>query len=195
MIFELGHVPMADGYGEALLPLAECKEHVAIEPDETEFDGLIELFRDAAIEYVERACSVKLAPVTGLTWSAQGLPSATCETVTLGVWPVTEITAVAWLDSDGGDVTGDPADYRVTAKGTVRPAIGGQWPSGVGGDVVMTFSAGFAAGAAPRSLLQAAKMFMAHLFANREAVITGTISGEIPLGVTALLVPFRPVVI
>lgn len=195
MRFELGHVPMADGYGEALLPLAECKAHLSLEPDETEFDDLIEVFRDAAVEFVERFCSVKLGPTEGMTWSAQGLPSAACATVSLGVWPVTSIDEVAWLDSDGAEVDGDPADYRVTVKGVMRPVIGGQWPSGVGGDVVVTFSAGFAASEAPRSLLQAARMFMAHLFENRAAVITGVISGEIPLGVKSLCVPFRPMLI
>lgn len=195
MIFELGHVPMADGYGEALLPLAECKAHVSVEDSETEFDDEIAIYRDAAIEFVERYCSVKLGPTAGLTWSAQGLPSASCATVSLGLWPVTAIDAVAWLDSDGAEVVGDPEDYRVTAKGVMRPAIGGQWPSGVGGDVVVTFAAGFSDGEAPKSLLQAARMFMAHLFANREAVASGTIGGEVPLSVTALCTPFRPVVI
>lgn len=195
MIFELGHVPMAAGYGEALLPLAECKAHVSLEPDETEFDELLAVLRDAAIEFVERYCSVKLGPVVGTTWRAESLPSASCDTVSLGVWPVTEITEVAWLDGDGEAVTGDPEDYRVSAKGVLRPAIGGQWPSGVGGEVVVTFDAGFAADEAPKGLLAAARMFMAHLFKNREAIVTGTIAEETPLGVKALCAPFRPVVI
>ena len=36
---------------------------------------------------------------------------------------------------------------------------------------------------------------LGHLYMNREAVIVGTVSGEVPFGVTQLCSSFRPVVI
>lgn len=195
MMFELAHVPFPDGYGEALVSLDACKAHLSIEADETEFDELIKALRDAAIEYVERYCSVKLGPVTGMVWSAEGLPVSSSDAITLGVWPVTQVTNIVWRDGENVEVVGDANDFRVTAKGALRPVVGGAWPSGVAGAVQVTFDAGFAAGDAPPALIAAVRMMLAHFFRNREAIITGTISAQTPLGVTALCAPFRPVLI
>lgn len=195
MLFELGHAPMPEGYGEAILPLAGCKAHLSIAPGDVEFDALIEVLRDAAIEYVERHCGAKLGPVTGMAWRAESLPCSTRDTVNLATWPVTEVTGIAWLDSGGAAVVGDPTAFRVSQKGVLRPAPGSQWPSGVGGGVEITFSAGFAEGAAPPSLLQAVRLMLGHMFANREAVLVGVVAAEVPLGVAAMCAPFRPVVI
>lgn len=190
MRFELGHVPMADGYGEGILPLDACKEHLRVTHDEE--DALIEALRDASIEYVEKLCELKLGPVEGMTWRAERFPHGDLD---LAVRPIGEITSVAWLDGSGSAVTGEVADFRVSERGVLRPAIGGFWPLSVGGDVVVTFNAGYAEGEAPRSLISAVKLMLGHLYMNREAVVTTGTSGEVPLGVTALCSPFRPLVI
>lgn len=184
---------MPAGYGEALLPLAECKAHLKVLHDDE--DALIGALRDAAIEFVERYCSVKLGPVEGLTWRAEGLPSRAGDAIDLAVHPVSAVTAVGWLDSDGVEVAGAPSDYRVAGRSLLRLVPGGAWPSGVSGGVVVTFDAGYPEGEAPPMLLQAAKLMLGHLYLNREAVIVGTISGEAPFGVTSLCAPFRPVTI
>lgn len=192
-MFELGHIPMPDGYGEALLPVADCKAHLRVLDDSE--DELIAILRDAAIEYVERHCGVKLGPQTGLTWKADCLPSTPSAHVDLAVRPVTGITSIAWQDGDGAAVAGVLADFRFSEGGMLRPVVGGSWPSNIGGEVVVTFDAGYAADEAPRSLLSAVKLMLGHLYMNREAVIVGTISGEAPLGVAALCAPFRRVLI
>lgn len=195
MRFELGHTPMPAGYGAAILSLEACKAHLSIAAEETEFDALIEALRDAAIEYVERYCGVKLGPVTGMTWRAESLPCSARDWLDLAARPVTGLTSVTWLDGSGAEVTGDLAAFRVSDKGVLRPAVGGQWPSGIGGGVTITFSAGFAAGEAPPSLLSAVRLMLGHLFAHREAVLAGAVAGEAPLGVSALCASYRPVVI
>lgn len=189
MRFELGHVPMPDGYGEAILPLDACKAHLRV--TSTSEDDLIAALRDVSIEFVERFVGVKLGPMTGLTWRAESLPSCVGDSISLAVRPVTAITAIAWQDGDGAAVTGDVADYRVSEGGEMKPVVGGSWPSGIGGAVTVTFDAGYAAGEAPPSLLQAVRLMLGHLWMNREAVIVGTISGEAPFGVVALCAPFR----
>ncbi|MBX7496767.1 head-tail connector protein [Qipengyuania sp. 6B39] len=186
MRFELGHVPMPDGYGEAILSLDDCKAHLRVTNGSE--DALISALRDAAIEFVERWCGVKLGPVTGLTWSAESFPA---DQLDLAVRPVTDVTGITYLDGDGAEVTEDVADYRFTASGLLRPGIGKSWPTGVGGAVEVTFDAGFAS--PPSALVQAVRMMLAHLFMNREAVVSTGMAGEAPLGVTSLCSSFRQV--
>lgn len=191
MRFELLHAPMADGYGESVLPLADARAHVRAEGEDE--DALVEALRDAAVEFVERWCSVKLQPSEGQVWRGEGFPGAVSRGLELGVGPPIAITSVAWLDADGAPVTGTVGDFRIGLHRRLFPAIAGQWPSGVGGGVEIEFSAGFES--VPPALLSAVKLMFAHLWLHREAVVTGTISGEMPLGVEALCAPFRAVLI
>ncbi|MGF7152505.1 head-tail connector protein [Novosphingobium gossypii] len=193
MIFELLHAPFPNGYSDALLPLAECKKHLRVtSPDE---DDLIKVLRDAAIEFIEQYCAVRLGPMTGLRWRAQAFPCAASIPLMLSVSPVTEISAVTWRDGAGVEVIGVASNYRFSASGDVLPAINGRWPTGVGGSVVIEFSAGYPANGAPRSLLMAAKMFLGHLWMHREAVVDSGSTGEVPFGVRQLCSPFRRVLI
>lgn len=195
MLFELGHVPMPEGYGEEILSLDDCKAHLSLDPEDDEFDLLVAALRDAAIEFVERHCSRKLGAVTGLTWNAEGLPSRAGDGVRLTILPVTGLTSIVWRDSAGEEVTGTADDFRVKLDGRVLPKVGKQWPTGVAGDVTITFDAGYSDGEAPPALLQAVRLMLGHLFMNREAVVAGAASGEVPLGVIALCNPFRMPVI
>lgn len=190
-MFELQHVPMPEGYGEALLPLAECKAWLSLEATDPEFDDLVETLRDVSIEFVERFCELKLQSTGGQQWLGEAFP-APGQRLSLGMATVTEVTGLAWLDSAGDAATGTVGDFRLLGpRGELVPGIGQSWPSDVGGGIVITFTAGYAEGAAPKALLTAAKRFMAYLFMQREAVIIGTISGEAPIGVTALCAPYR----
>lgn len=193
MMIELLHSPYPAGYGEALLPLEQCKAHLGV--IHTEDDDLIEVLRDAAIEVVERYCSVRLRESEGLVLSAEGFPRGGAAQLVLGVRPVKEITAVSWSDRSGGSVAGSVSSFRIVAHGDLAPAIGGRWPSDVIGGVQITFTAGYPAGEAPRALLHAAKMFMAHLWAHREAVIDSGSAGEVPMGVEMLCGPYRRIMI
>lgn len=191
MRFELGHVPMPAGYGDGILSLVACKAHLRVEDDSD--DDLIAALRDAAIEFVERHCEIKLAPVVGLTWRAESLPDSAGSAIELALRPVSAITAISWYGSDGVAVMGDAADFRCSESGRLQPVVGGSWPSGVAGGVEVTFTAGYPAGDAPPALLSAVKLMLGHLWMNREAVIVGTISGEAPLGVASLCRAFRRV--
>lgn len=189
MQFELAPLALPDGYAENILPRADLKAHLSFTPDESEFDGLIAAYRDAAIDMVERYCGVRLGPIAGVVWRGEQLLSP----LSLGVWPVTGITSIEWLDASGDVVIGTPGDWRIVGRDTIAPKPGLRLPTGVGGGVKITFDAGF--DQPPPALVQAARMFAAHLFLNREAVITGTISGEIPLGFRQLCGAYRMPVI
>lgn len=189
MQFELAPFALPAGYADDIVPLAEMKAHLAFTADETEFDDLIGAYRDAAVDMVERYCGLRLGELTGLVWRGEALPS----TIDLSVWPVTGISAIEWLDADGSTVTGAAADWRVVRNGTIALKPGRTLPSDVAAGVKITFAAGFET--PPPALVQAVKLFAAHLFLHREAVITGTISGEIPLGFKMLCAQYRVPVI
>lgn len=191
MQFELTPFDLPPGYAEDIVPLADMKAHLSFTDDETDFDGLIELYRDAAVDMVERYCGVRLAALENVTWRSESLPPR----VQLGVWPVTAITAIGWLDSTGAEITGDVADWRIVRRDEITLKPGRTLPSDVAAGVEIAFDAGFTAANRPAALVQAVKLFAAHLFLHREAVITGTISGEIPLGFKQLCGAYRMPVI
>ena len=195
MIFELLHAAMPSGYAQALLPLAQCKAHLGLMADDTDDDALVEAFRDAAIEFVERYCGLYLGPREGLVWRAEQFPASDAAPILLGAGPVTEITSVSWTDNAGAPATGDVADYRAISRGDVLPAWGETWPSDVSGGIEIEFAAGFPDNGCPRSLLHAARLFLGHLWLHREAVIDSGAVGDMPLGVAVLCHPFRRMMI
>lgn len=180
MNFELAPFALAAGYGEAIVPLADIKAHLNVLHDDE--DDKLSVYRDAAIDQVERYCGVRLGPCEGLEWKAESLT----DPLSLGVWPVTAINEITWLDSTGTQVTGNPAVWRIGSRDQILLKPGQSMPSGVAAAVVINFDAGFEAGTVPPVLVQAVKFFVAHLKHNASAVVEGTMSGEIPLGFTAL---------
>lgn len=189
MQFEIAPFALPADYGDAIVSLADIKAHLGVlEPDH---DAIIEIYRDAAVDMVEKYCATRLGPLTGLVWHGESLPSQ----IGLGAWPVTAITAIKWLDQQGEEVTGDPADWRIVRRDTIALKPGRVLPSGVSGGVEITFDAGFDDDTRPKALVQAVRLFAGHLFVHREAVSMGTIGGEIPLGFRQLCGAYRVPVI
>ena len=191
MIYQLAPDDKPAGYGEGIVSLEDLKAHVSVLADDTEFDALLPLLRDAAVDMVERYCGVRLSPCAGLVWQAEGLPHR----VSLGVRPVVEVTGFSYLDSTNAPQTLAVDKLRIAAGGELRPVPGETWPGDIAAGVEITFDAGFTDANRPAALVHAVKMFAAHLFVNREAVVTGTIATDIPLGFQMLCAPFRPVVV
>ncbi len=191
MIFTLDIAAMPTGYAEALLPLVAAKAHLGV--FEVDDDDLIEALRDAAIVMVEQYTGLVLGPRTGadaLVWRAEALPRSCGYSIGLGVRPVTAILSAAYLDGDGAEAAIDVDTLRIVGDDGCVPVAGASWPSTTGG-VVLTFEAGLAAGKAPAPLIAAAKMFLATLYMQRETVVVGTISGEVPQGFKMLCSPYR----
>lgn len=189
MQFELAPFDQEAGYAEGIVSLAALKAHIGILHSDR--DDELGFYRDAAVDMVERYCGVRLAECAGLVWRAEALPSP----ASLGVWPVTAITGIAWLDSEGTQQTGTASDWRIVRRDQIALKPGKSLPSGVAAGVEVTFTAGFTDANRPASLVQAVKMFAAHLNLHREAVLTGTISGEIPLGFRQMCGQYRMPVI
>ncbi len=191
MQFELAPFALPGGYADGIVSLADMKAHLSFTVDETEFDALIGIYRDAAVDMVERYCGLYLAEREGVVWRGEQLPLE----ISLGVWPVTDVTAIRWLDSTGAEITGDASQWRIVRRDEITLKPGHALPSDVAAGVEITFTAGYTAATRPAALVHAVKLFAAHLFLHREAVITGTISGEIPLGFKLLCNQYRMPVI
>lgn len=182
-VFSLDPAAMPAGYGDAILPLAIAKAHLRV--DGTDEDVLVGVLRDAAVDLVERYCGMPLGPRTGFVW--QGGPGCLVANrpVHLGMHPVTGITDFRAVDATGVEVIATIADFRIGPHDRLEPKPGKSWPDATGGATI-TFDAGFAGGAVATKapgLVQAVRLFLGHLYENREAVSAQGAEGEIPLGV------------
>ena len=177
MLFTLTPVDLVEGYGEGILSLADAKAHLG--ELSNDFDSLIEVLRDAAIDAVEKYCNVRLNRIENMQARFEGFGPG----MRLGVGPdaTVAVTAISYIDGDGEQADLDTGDWRLDVLGRIIPAVGGGWPITYG-PVTVTFTAGYTDANRPAGLVQAARMMLAHLYIQREAVITGTISSEAPLG-------------
>jgi len=163
---------------------------------------------DAVITSLIAAVMSRLDGVDGIlgralimqTWSQafDGFPvgAALC----LPLAPVIDVVSIVYRDRDNAEQTFAGANY--TAHNAAKTAYvkldyNAAWPATYDRDDAATvqFRAGYGANAAavPAAIKHAGLMLLAHYYENREAVLVGTISAELPMGVTALLRPFiRP---
>lgn len=179
MLFTLTPVDLVEGYGEGILPLADAKAHLRVDADYFVDDDLIGLLRDAAIDAVEKYCNLRLDRTEGMVARFEGFGPG----MRMGVGPeaTVDVTGVSYIDSSGVTVSIDTGGWRLDVLGRVIPAVGSAWPTTYG-PVTVTFDAGYTPANRPPALVQAARFMLAHLYSQREAVLTGTISGELPLG-------------
>lgn len=113
--------------------------------------------------------------------------------------PIQSVTHVKYYDTSGTLQTLSSTAYRLQAAS--EPAflelVDGQSPpsTAVRSDAVqITYVAGYSSAAeVPAPLRQACLLLVAHYFANREPVVTGTIATALPLGVDALVSPWQVV--
>ncbi|MDE0878921.1 MAG: phage head-tail connector protein [Sphingomonas bacterium] len=179
-------VPAAPIDGEAVMPLAQAKLHLSVDGDEQ--DTLIAILRDAAIEWVEAWTSKALLR---RAWTATSPGFG--DRIVLQRQPVWVVSAISYLDSAGAEQSIAADGWRLSAGAAVLPNAGRRWPGTLVGDdvVTVTFEAGYEEGNCPPALVAAAMLVLAHLFKNREAVVVGTITSELPFGVVSLCKDFR----
>lgn len=177
----------------AVLPIATVRAHLRV--DGLDEDGLLEIYRDSALDLVQ-SYTMKSLVSTAFTWRGR-FPGGR-GAVTLGVAPVNDVTSIGWTDSAGAAQTASAAMVILGAHVRLNLAPGETWPADVAeGDapVEIKFNAGYQAGQIPRPLLQAALLLIGQMYTNRDAVITGTIATELPLGFTRLCDAYRSPVI
>ena len=190
-VFSLDPAAMPIGYGEAILPLDHAKQHLRV--DATDEDSLIALLRDAAVDLVERYCSIPLGPRSGFVWQGAHGCFVAGRPVHLGVHPVTAIISIDAIDATGATITALATDFTIGPHDRLQPKPTKEWPDATGGATII-FDAGYGAGEAGTKvpgLVAAVRLFLGHLYENREAVATHGIEGEIPLGVMFACARYR----
>lgn len=186
MLFTLTPAAWPEGYGEALLPLAAAKTWLRIDGDDE--DDLVKALRDAAIDAVEQYTNLRLAPVADLV--ARFATFGPRMRVGIGPAASLRVSTINYTDASGAPAAIGDGMWRVDPRGDLVPAFGTAWPL-CASDVIVTFTAGYSAGTCPSGLIHAAKLFLGHLYANREAVLVGAVSAELPLGFTSLCDRYR----
>lgn len=174
--------------------VAEAMRHLRIDqpaagphPEEALVAALI----TAARQHVEETTGRAL-----LTQTREARWDAWADVLTLPVAPVQSVTSVTYVDQVGATQTLAGAAYRIDTASTlarVTPAHGITWPvaQSVTGAIAVRFVAGYgAAGDVPAALKAAMLLLVSHLYENRNAAAERALT-EIPLGVAALLSPYR----
>lgn len=123
--------------------------------------------------------------------------------IELPMGPVITIDEVSYTDRNGDQVVMDATAYTLvkTPPGAhLVPGFNTYWPWNRAhpGSIAIEYTAGYPgagspgdASGVPASIRRAAKMLVAHWFENREAILTGSIATELPLGVKDALQPYR----
>lgn len=175
-----------DGFGES--PAHE---------DEPLITGLITAAREMAEAFTGRTLAAS-------TWEVRY--DYLCDVLPLGRPPVTAVTGVEYVDTDGVVQTLDPTLYVVDTDNTpprIRRAFGEIYPAtrGEPGAVRITYQAGPTDGSSPndypleRPIYQAMLLLIGHLYENRETTIVGTIASDLPMGAEYLMRPYRTAIL
>lgn len=182
---------------QAPISLDEAAAHLRVSSGEE--DHLIEGLIAAAVAYLDGPDGVLGRCLMAQEWQLR--LSSWADPIRLPVEPVRSV-AVSYVDAAGVVQVLDGAGYSLRQPmgcgPQLRPAHGAAWPDLGDSDlpVTVTMQAGYSeAAAVPAPLKVAMLMLIAHWFQNREAVVVGTITSELPMAVAALIAPFRARVI
>lgn len=177
------------------LSLEIAKKQLRIEEDVTDQHDLIELCIMTAEELIEEDTARTLIQKTYDLKLQRFQRGPDSSVIRLPRPPTSSVTSITWIDNEGNSDTVSTDVWELDTSvepNVIRLKYNQSWPSGLRGhpaDVTVRFVAGY--GTAPKDLPKRARMAMAmlvgHLYSNPEAVVTGTIATELPLGVQRLL--------
>lgn len=186
--------------------LAEAKSHLRI--DGSDDDTLIGFCIGASRQYFENACQIHIAsktvqlaldsfPVTVPNLSVTSNINYPFQTkyypfdgVIYLTGPVSSVESVAYTDTALAEQA--LGSYRVDLiSNPARITYASAWPTTakITNAVRVNYTAGFANGAVPKLLKAGILFYVAHLYENREAVTTGSLT-ETPLAVESIILQY-----
>lgn len=132
-------------------------------------------------------------PVQEFTLTLDRFPCGT-EAIVLPRAPLVSITSIAYIDEAGAAQTlAAPSYYFDSTRDPARvfPVPGGIWPGtqARAAAVSVRFFAGYQQ--IPEPLRLALLLLVCHWYENREAVLVGSAAAPLPMGVEALIAPYR----
>lgn len=173
-------IEVAQARSSPAVSLDEARAQLNVQDE----DDTLSLLIDAATSHVERLTGFYVGQQT----LVQHQDEFAEESVRLMAAPVTNVTDIHYDDADGAQQTF--TDFVTRTKANPPIVYSDSWPSTSSkpGSVRITMTAGEAA---TSDMKLAILMLCAHWYENREAVITGTIVTETPIGVDALLSKYK----
>lgn len=180
-----------------LLSVAEAKAHLRVDHDDD--DVLIEGLIDAATAHLDGWSGILGRCLVNQTWEESFSCFPRGDRLRFRLWPVVSISSVTYRDADDAEQTLSAALYAgplADGAGAYLALNDGEvWPSTYTRDdaVTVTYVAGHGAAASdvPAAIRHAALLMIGHWYAQREAVSAAGQSAEVPIGVSALLAPYR----
>lgn len=161
--------------------MVDIKSHLRVDWEED--DALITRYINAAVARLDGPNGIGVAMLTQ-TWrkSLDDFP----ETILLPGFPLASVTSVNYLDVDGAPQTVAAIDYHLdTDRDPARlvEEIGSSWPGSrdLPGAVWVDYVVGSAFADVDDALIDAVMLYVAHRYANREAIDNGSLM-ETPLG-------------
>jgi len=177
------------------LTVVEAKEHLRVTWSEE--DERIESLIAAAMAYLDGRDGILGRALAPQTWEYTLDRFPVCSWIGLPLPPVQSITSITYRDASGAPVVWGAGNYSLGADKHWCPRIirapGVSWPGTWSEPEAVTIRAvhGYESPAdVPEPLRQAMLLLIGHWFANREVVLTGTISKEIEFAVEALCAPY-----
>lgn len=154
-----------------ILTLAELRQHLRV--DTSDENTTLEDIQFAAFQWVEDYTGQLITEQT-VTESFSGFRD-----IVLDAWPITSVTSVSYVGSDGATVAMDPAEFRLIAdarpasiaRATAGSPSAAAWPvtmAGIDDAVKVTVQAGYGTrDTIPAPLVMAAKVIAASLYEDR----------------------------
>lgn len=179
--------------------LQELKQHlrlVAGAETYTTEDGPLQIYLDAAVAHLDGYSGVLGRCIVTQTWRQD---FDAWDRVMRLPFLAASIASVKYRDSAGQLSTVSADDYALKSDDLgsyVRLDDDFAHPSDLAqsNGVLVEFTAGYGVAVDVPAALKAAVLLLAgHWYANREAVVTGTIATELPMAIAALIAPYRRV--
>lgn len=170
-----------------MITLAEAKAQVRLEADHTEEDALLQTLIDTAILNTEhrtrRALRSREETLVLDEWAAP---------IQLPWWPVQAVTEITYTKPDDTEeaLAGHSLDLRqIPAR--ITPYPNPRWPEAKDKPMAIKVKAQVGYAELPADLKSAALLLVGHFYENREAVVIGTITSQVPMAYEALIQPYR----
>lgn len=174
-----------------MITVEEAKAHCRIDDDAD--DALVQSIISAAFAHIENRTGQTFNRVDNSVMVLDALPSGS-DGIELQWTPVRSVTSVEYLDPQGAQQTIASDSLFLDTRGVypiVYPDAEADWPDSksLRGSVKVIVDTGHSE--VPYDVKAAALLIVGHLYENRESVVIGTISSELPMGVSALLGPYK----
>lgn len=173
-----------------MITLAEAKAHLRVQHSAE--DTLITALIDSAYRHAESRTG-RVFDSGQRTLVLDGFGS-TAGAIELPWTPVESIDSVEYVDPDGVTQSLNSPPLRLDTRQLyplLMPQWGTEWPETIAEPESVTITATVGMTETPGDVRAALLLLIGHFYENRESVIIGTISSELPMGVSMLLDPWK----